>query len=104
MEDVRDGRGGNVTQVTEPNPAGGSNLVTTYTYDMFNHLTQVQMTRGTTAQTRSWTYTYTSTGLTLAVTTPESGTVTYTYVNGLLTRKPMPRTTRCFTRMIRRLG
>ena len=78
---------GNVTQVTEPNPAGGSNQVTTYTYDIYNHLTQVQMTRGTTTQTRTWTYTYTTTGLTLGVTTPESGTVTYTYANGLLTTK-----------------
>jgi hypothetical protein len=49
-----------VTRVTESNPAGGANLVTTYTYDVFNHLTQVQMTHGTTTQTRSWTYTRTT--------------------------------------------
>src|SRR2546425_12389030 len=36
---------GNLTQVIEPNPAGGANLITTYTYDLLNHLTQVSMPR-----------------------------------------------------------
>ena len=40
---------GNLTQVVEPNPAGGT-FSTTYTYDVVNHLTQVTMPRGTTTQ------------------------------------------------------
>jgi len=37
----------NLTQVVEPNPAGGT-FSTTYTYDVVNHLPQVTMPRGST--------------------------------------------------------
>ncbi|HZU29040.1 MAG TPA: RHS repeat-associated core domain-containing protein [Bryobacteraceae bacterium] len=69
---------GNLKTVDEPNPAGGSDLLTTYTYDLLNHMAQASMTRGTTTQTRTWAYDATTQRLT-SVTTPESGTVSYTY-------------------------
>src|SRR5205823_12091142 len=69
---------GNLTLVTEPNPAGGANLDTNYTYDMLNHLTQVSMTRNSTTQTRTFVYDPTTQRMTSA-THPESGAVTYTY-------------------------
>ena len=65
-------------------------FLTTYTYDQFNHLTQVAMPRSTAngMKTQTRTFAYTSTGhpninlpalwLTSA-TNPESGTVGYTY-------------------------
>ena len=65
-------------------------FLTTYTYDQFNHLTQVAMPRSTAngMKTQTRTFAYTSTGhpninlpalwLTSA-TNPESGTVSYTY-------------------------
>ena len=69
---------GNLTQVTEPNPAGGSNWTTSYTYSVLNQLTQVSMTRPQGTQTR--TFSYTGADLTSA-TNPENGTVTYAYDN-----------------------
>jgi len=36
---------GNVTQVNEPNPAGGADYVTQYTYNAFDKLTTVTMPR-----------------------------------------------------------
>ena len=68
---------GNLVTVNEPNPAGGANYVTTYTYDLSNHLTGVSMTRGTVTQTRS--FNYGNGGYLLSATNPENGTVTYTY-------------------------
>ena len=68
---------GNLTQVSEPNPAGGT-LVTLYTYDSLNHLTRVSMTRGSATQVRTFTYDPTTQRLSSA-TTPESGTVQFTY-------------------------
>jgi YD repeat-containing protein len=41
---------GNLVKVTEPNPAGGADLVTTYTYNEKNLLLTVTMTRGGTTQ------------------------------------------------------
>jgi len=67
----------NLTQVTEPNPAGGADLVTSYTYNSLNKLTQVSMPRGGYTQTR--TFTYDGAGRVLTATNPENGTVTYTY-------------------------
>lgn len=67
---------GNLVTVTEPNPAGGSNLVSTYTYDVQNRLRGVSMTRSTGTQTRSFVYTG---NLLTSTTNPENGTVTYTY-------------------------
>ena len=64
---------GNLLQVTEP---GG--LDTLYTYDVFNHLTQVRMTRNGTMQIRAFTYD-SATGRLTQTTTPEAGTVQYSY-------------------------
>ncbi len=64
---------GNLLQVTEP-----GSLATFYTYDVLNHLTQVSMTRGGTTQTRTFTYDSSTQRLTQA-TTPEAGTVQYSY-------------------------
>jgi RHS repeat-associated protein len=71
---------GNITQVVEP---GG--LATSYSYSVLNQLVKVQQTRGTTTQTRSWTYN----GVHLTQTTmPETGTTNYTYnSNGTLAYK-----------------
>jgi RHS repeat-associated protein len=67
---------GQLTQVNEPNPAGGADYVTNYTYDSLGHLTNVSMPRPTGTQTR--TFTYTGNDL-VSATNPESGTVTYAY-------------------------
>ena len=64
---------GNLLQVTEP-----GSLATLYTYDVLNHLTQVSMTRGGTTQTRTFTYDSSTQRLT-QTTTPEAGTVQYSY-------------------------
>ena len=68
---------GNLIQVNEPNPAGGANYVTSYTYDLLNHLTQASMPRPTGTQTR--TFVYDSNQRLQSETHPESGTKTYTY-------------------------
>jgi hypothetical protein len=62
---------GNVVQVTEPNPAGGT-FVTNYSYTLGNQLTQVSMTRGNVTQTR--TYLYNGSDL-ISSTNPENGTM-----------------------------
>jgi RHS repeat-associated protein len=67
---------GNLRQVIEPNPAGGANFATTYTYDGVNHLTNVTMTRPEGTQTRSFVYNGPDL---VSATNPENGTVTYTY-------------------------
>jgi RHS repeat-associated protein len=73
-----------LVQVLEPTPNASKepNHVSTYTYDTFGHLTQAQMSRtisGTVVtQTRSWVYNP-KTLLLTSKTTPESGTVTFTY-------------------------
>ncbi len=69
---------GNLTTVNEPNPAGGANLSTSYTYDVMNHLTGVSMTRGSTTQTRTFTYDPTTQRLS-SQKHPETGTTSYTY-------------------------
>ena len=46
---------GNLTQVTEPSPVGGS-YTTTYSYDVLNHLTEVSMPRDGNTQTRTFNY------------------------------------------------
>jgi len=68
---------GDLIQVTEPNPAGGANYVTQYTYDLLSHLTQVSMTRPSGTQTR--TFAYDSNQRLLSETHPESGSKIYTY-------------------------
>ncbi|MCZ2149713.1 MAG: hypothetical protein LC126_18290, partial [Bryobacterales bacterium] len=68
---------GNLTQVAEPQPGGGSDYLTNYTYNLANQLTQVSMTRGAATQTRTFTY---DTQQRLATAAnPETGTVTYGY-------------------------
>ena len=68
---------GNLVQVTEPNPAGGDNYQTYYTYNLRNQLTGVSMPRGGATQTRTFTYNDDA-QLTQSVN-PETGTVNYTY-------------------------
>ena len=70
---------GRLTQVNEPNPAGGADYVTTYTYDLLDHLTGVSMPRSTGTQTRTFNYGNPPTPFLQTATNPESGTVTYTY-------------------------
>ena len=77
---------GNLTQVEEPRPGGGT-YTTSYTYDLLNHLTQVSMPRDGTTQTRTFTYNQTTQRLD-SVNNPESGTTSYTYNNdGTLQKK-----------------
>jgi YD repeat-containing protein len=75
-------------------PAGY--LLTSYTYDQLNHLTQVSMPRSTGTQTRTFAYTSTSYPNKLnlpalwltSATNPENGTVSYTYnADGTLATK-----------------
>ncbi len=70
---------GQLTQVNEPNPAGGSDYVTTYTYDTLGHLTGVSMPRPSGTQTRTFNYGNPPGAQLLSATNPENGTVTYTY-------------------------
>ena len=67
---------GQLVRVIEPNPTGGADWITEYTYDVLGHLTGVSMPRGGAPQTR--TFVYTGADLTSA-TNPENGTVTYQY-------------------------
>ena len=67
---------GNLVTVTEPNPAGGSNLVTSYTYNVLSQLTQVSMPRAEGTQTRTFQW---SGSDMVSATNPENGTVTYQY-------------------------
>ena len=75
---------GQIVRVEEPSPKPASepNHVTLYTYDVFGHLTKVQMDRtigGTVrTQNRAWTYDAQTLRL-LSKTSPEAGTATYTY-------------------------
>ena len=68
---------GNLVKVTEPNPAGGADLDTNYSYNTVNKLSQVSMTRGSTTQTR--TFSYNTYQQLQSVAHPESGTTSYTY-------------------------
>jgi len=68
---------GNLIQVTEPAPGSGT-YQTTYTYNLLNKLTGVNMPRGGVTQTRTFNYSLTTGWLTSA-TNPETGTVSYTY-------------------------
>jgi RHS repeat-associated protein len=81
---------GNLTSVVEPDPSPLGNVTTSYTYDVLNHLTQVSMPRGTTTQTRTFSYNTgtTVTGFLQSATNPENGTVAYTYgTNNVLASK-----------------
>jgi RHS repeat-associated protein len=67
---------GNLVSVAEPNPAGGANLVTNYTYTGLNQLWRVTMPRAEGTQTRTFSWS----GFDLSsATNPENGTVTYQY-------------------------
>ena len=107
---------GNLTIVVEPNPAATGSappsvpmtvaqlqsavngnsvnlyFVTTYGYDVLNHLTLVTMQRPGVAQPQTRMFNYAnSNGVVgpylLSATNPENGTVNYTYVNGMLKTK-----------------
>ena len=70
---------GNLSAVNEPDPATGSSStgpVTNYTYNGANQLTNVSMTRAGITQNR--TFVYNGSDL-ISETTPEAGTVSYTY-------------------------
>src|SRR5208282_3818281 len=56
--------------------SGGSDYITTYTYDAWDNMNQVSMPRPSGTQTRSFTY---NGKLLQSATNPENGTVTYTY-------------------------
>ena len=83
---------GNVTQVNEPDPVTiGQEYVTSYQYDLLNHLTKVQMPRpsggGSYTQERTWVYSDTDQRL-QSQTLPETGTTYFGYnSNGLLFSK-----------------
>jgi YD repeat-containing protein len=78
---------GNLTQVNEPNPATGADYVTTYAYDLLNHLTLVTMPRPTGKQTRTFAYDTTTQRL-MSETHPETGTTSYGYnTDGTLASK-----------------
>src|ERR1039457_1447775 len=66
---------GNLVTVSEPDPAGGTD-VTTYNYNAVNQLLTVTMPRSSGTQTRS--FQWTGSDMTSA-TNPENGTVSYTY-------------------------
>ncbi|MEQ1948813.1 MAG: RHS repeat-associated core domain-containing protein [Bryobacteraceae bacterium] len=70
---------GHLVQVNEPNPAGGADYVTSYTYDILDHLIGVSMPRASGTQTRTFNYGTPPTPLLQSATNPESGTVSYTY-------------------------
>ena len=67
---------GNLVQAIEPDPAGGANLPTNYTYNSLNQLGQVSMPRSNGTQTRTFGY---SGADMVSATNPENGTVTYQY-------------------------
>jgi RHS repeat-associated protein len=67
---------GNLTLVTEPRPGGGTNYITSYTYNGVNQLTNVQVIRDGYTQQRSFQWSGTDL---VSATNPENGTVTYTY-------------------------
>jgi RHS repeat-associated protein len=67
---------GNLVTVYEPNPAGGSDWTTSYTYSVLGQLLTVTMPRSNGTQTRTFVYN----GVDLvSATNPENGTVTYEY-------------------------
>ncbi len=70
---------GQLTKVIED--PSNLNYATNYTYDVLSHLIQVQQTRGTVTQTRSFNYLSGGnvTALLQSATNPENGTVSYTY-------------------------
>ena len=75
---------GNLWQVNEPNPNGGVDYITYYTYSTLNHLLTVSMTRPNvpadgTNVTQTRTFLYKSDQRLQSVTNPESGTTSYTY-------------------------
>jgi RHS repeat-associated protein len=69
---------GNLKQVIEPNPSGGADHLTDYTYDLLNRLATVTMTRDGITQVRRYEYDSTTQRL-WKITHPESGTVTLAY-------------------------
>ena len=82
---------GRLWRVDEPNSSGTLIETARYAYDLLGHMTQVQMRKadGTYTQTRS--FVYNSAGQLTSSTTPEKGTVSYTYSgDGMLQTKTEP--------------
>ena len=82
---------GRIVQVNEPNPATGADYVTTYTYDVMDHLVRADLPRptpgGTYTQSRTWTYNASDQRL-ASQTLPETGTTSFAYNTlGLLKSK-----------------
>ena len=76
---------GNLTSVAEPNPTGKANYDTFYTYNHFNQLLTVSMTRprvpaNGTNVTQTRTFVYDGSQRVQLVTNPENGTTSYTYI------------------------
>ena len=104
---------GNLTQVNEPNPAGGADFITGYSYDVLNQLRTVTMTRSGTTQTRTFVYaawspvygitTFNGVGpFLMSSTNPENGTGRIRMVRGIsLRRRWMQRGRRLPIAMIR---
>ena len=64
---------GSLKRVIEPNPSGGADWVTDYTYDVLGRLVGVSMPRSNGTQTR--TFAYDAYGNLTSATNPENGTV-----------------------------
>lgn len=76
---------GQLTQVEEPRPGGGT-YKTTYVYDALGHMTTASMTRDGVTQTQTWAYNVQQ--RLASVTLPESGTTSYDYnADGTLLRR-----------------
>ncbi|MCC7340221.1 MAG: hypothetical protein IT170_03965, partial [Bryobacterales bacterium] len=69
---------GELVKVTEPNPAGGADLETLYSYNLLGQMTTATMTRGGATQVRSFVYDL-ATGRLTSETKPETGTASYAY-------------------------
>ena len=65
--------------MNEPNPGGGNDYVTKYTYDIYNHLTDVNMWLDQSSSQQSRHFVYDANQRLQSATNPENGTVTYTY-------------------------
>ncbi|MBL8216937.1 MAG: RHS repeat protein [Bryobacterales bacterium] len=69
---------GQVTKTIEPNPDGGADYETPYSYQVSGALSQVSITRAGVTQVRSWSYNATTPRLE-SETHPDTGTTMYTY-------------------------
>ncbi len=75
---------GNVSQVQEPNPAGGSALVTNYSADGNGNITQINQLGTGSDTARQRNFVYDSLGRLLSAAVPESGVTCYGHGDGTL--------------------